>query len=126
SHLYWPADRFDESDTGDHPGGGSWLVARCGEGYLGIVTLRPVDLHVEPHSVVQRGDVTGWVVVGGSAEESSFEAFTSKIRTLHVHHTRGRKPRHGRVTALVGGVDYELRWDGGLFRDGERLPTDYP
>ena len=128
SHLFWPRERFDEHDMGPHPGGGSWLVARCGDGFVGIVTLRPAELGAEPEpqSVVQRGDVTGWVVVAGSSGEGSFEEFTARIRDLHVHHTRGRKPRHGRVTTLIDGIDYELRWDCGLFRDGELLGADYP
>ncbi|NLE96545.1 MAG: hypothetical protein GX596_00950 [Propionibacterium sp.] len=126
SHLFWPRDRFDEHRAGEHPAGGSWLVARSGTGYVGVVTLRPADLDAEPDAVVQRGDVTGWVVLMGDAATEDFDAFTERIRTLPVRHTRGRRPRGGSVAVDVDGTAYELRWRGGLFRDGTPLPADYP
>lgn len=128
SHLFWPTDRFDEHDAGDHHAGGSWLVARAGRGFAGIVTLRPVEMGAEgdPQQVVQRGDVTGWAVVMGSTADESFEDFAERIRTLPMHHVRGRRARNGSITTAVRGSAYELRWRGGLSRDGRRLPTQYP
>ncbi|TRY18548.1 hypothetical protein FOJ82_05310 [Tessaracoccus rhinocerotis] len=128
THLFWPTERFDEHTMGLHPGGGNWLAARCGEGFIGVVSMRPLQLGAEPEpqSVVQSGDVTGWVVLMGSADEGSFAAFCERVRTMPVTHTVGRRPREGSITATLDGVAHELRWDGGLHRDGVRLATDYP
>lgn len=128
THLFWPTERFDEHTMGLHAGGGNWLAARCGDGFVGVVSLQPLQLGAEPEpqSVVQSGDVTGWVVLVGSSDEGTFSDFCERIRSLPVRHEVGRRPRHGSVTTEVDGVSYELRWDGGLYRDGVALPNRYP
>lgn len=128
SHLHWPTARFDEHRTGRHHAGGTWLVARAGDGYVGVVTPRPVDPAAEAGSdaVVQPGDVTGWVVVMGSAAAEDFDAFADRICSLPLRFEPGSRLRRGHVATTVDDSDYELRWRGGLLRDGVRMDTDYP
>lgn len=116
THLFWPTGRFDEHASGPHVVGGSWLVARSGDGYLGIVTTRPLTPGSSPDELVQTGDQTGYVAVLGAAPES-FEDFAAGIRGIRV----ATDP----LTATVAGQVHRLTASG-LSVDGEPQPVQYP
>ncbi len=83
SHLYWPVARFDDERSGTHDGGGTWLAASVGTGYVGIVSASPLSHGSEPDELVQHGDVTGWVVMLGSSEEDgTFDEWSAKVRAV--------------------------------------------
>ncbi len=85
SHLYWPVDQFSEVETGGHAGGGTWLAARAASGYLGVVSTSPLTEGSEPDELVQRGDVTGWVVVLGNADQDgTFDDWSAQVRAIEV------------------------------------------
>lgn len=85
THLYWPAERFNEEISGNHAGGGTWLAARAGASYIGVVSPEPLAAGLEPAERVQRGDVTGWVVVLGDADtDGTFEQWCEQIRAVEV------------------------------------------
>jgi hypothetical protein len=154
THLYWPSDRFDRHDRGDH-----WAVARSGDGLVGVRSLEPMR-QGESDELIQAGTVTAWaVVVAGEEEAGGFEAFREAVRSARFTSGRGGRriafsmgghpvpdddagsatpvPRgHGASghgtgsgSSHAGGLPsgtWRLDWRAGLSRDGRAVDREFP
>lgn len=149
THLYWPRDRFERHDRGDH-----WAVARSGDGLVGVRSLQPMR-QGESDELIQAGTVSAWaVVVAGEEEAGGFEAFAEAIRSAQF--TSGRRGRRvdfsmgervpsddgarsaggvprghgaGSGSPQAGGLPsgtWRLDWRAGLSRDGVAVDREFP
>ncbi|SDL35042.1 glycoside hydrolase family 88 protein [Tessaracoccus oleiagri] len=92
THLYWPTTRFDESRRGRHAGGGDWLAARCGDGYVGVISTVSLVEGSSPDELVAPGSVTGWTVKVGDAHlDGDFDRFCADLAATVVALDRGRR-----------------------------------
>lgn len=118
THLYWPASQFDVSRRGAHSGGGTWLAARSGDGYVSVVSAVPLETGSTPDELVAPGTVTGWVVkVGDARLDGDFDRFCAEIEATPVSLDR-RRPR-----LTVGGHVLDR---AGLRVDGHPVPIHHP
>ena len=123
THLYWPADRFDEVRGGDHVDGGSWLVGRSGSGCVGVVSARRLRAG-GADELIQDGAVTAWCV--RVVDSSDIEAVAAEVRAWRMGLDEGRPAV---VTVTIPGASgghYRLSWRGGMTRNGVAATSDHP
>ncbi|MGC5627981.1 hypothetical protein ACPYO6_07005 [Georgenia sp. Z1344] len=133
SHLLWPTERFERAERGD-----DWLVARSGDGLVGVRSLRPLRVG-DGDELVQAGLLTGWAVVVADAEEG-FEAFRDRVREASLETRDGgstlvlrlegdegaRATEADRHTGRIPAGEWRLHWRGALERDGVPLSRPHP
>lgn len=123
THLFWPADRFDETRRGEHVDGGTWLVGRSRSGLVGVVSARPLRVG-EEDELIQDGDVTAWAVQVSQGDD--VDAFATEVQGWRVRLNPRRRPA---FTADLPGRQagrYHLSWGRGLSRDGAPVAADHP
>ncbi len=119
THLYWPRARFDADASGHHVSGGTWLAARVGEGYVGVVCTAALRPGSEAAELVADGEVTGWVVtVGDSHLDGEFADFCRRTSSLDVGLDTARPAR------LVAGT--RRLTDNGMTVDGRSRSSAHP
>lgn len=78
THAWLPFERFDEVIFSE---GDRLLCARKGESFLALHSLLPMKMGAE-NELIQRGKVTGWACVTGSAGEyGSWQNFTAFMQS---------------------------------------------
>ena len=114
SHVYFPFAQFDETSLGRN-----FVAARKGDVYIGIASLAPLEM-VSEVEVLQRGAVTGWVViVSDPGEYGSYGHLLHELKTARVQLHRDRMIWHGQHHY------YSLRWKGDFTVDGAPVTSDY-
>lgn len=93
THAYVPTERFDEVVERD-----GWVVARCGDGYVGIWSWRPTTWRDHDPAVTFTNGLTGrfdlvagggpdnvWIVEVGDAERwGDFDVFCERLATATI------------------------------------------
>lgn len=114
SHLSFPAALFDDTVLER-----TLVAGRVGNSYLGIVTVEALE-QAGDDELIQPGQVTGYVVVLGSAEEAPWDAFLARVRRHSVRYD------HDTLTCWTPEARYDLHHRGAFRKDGRPLPLTYP
>lgn len=122
SHLWFPAERFDEVVRA-----GRVIVGRIGESLIGVIGLGELR-DGEPGEIVQDGELTAWAVacsdvgVSGSAEH-----FAAGLAATRLVVSSGVTTWH--VAGLPAGAGRRVitvHRDGPALVDGVEISTDHP
>ena len=127
SHVYWPADLFDQEERGDR-----WLAGRVDDSYVGVLALRDLEDGM-PGEVKQYGRYTAWVAIcSDAAEAGSFEWFVAGLRrsAMRLVRERGRRVLEVQTDPMWEPARERWQWRLGPERDfmidGERIDLDHP
>lgn len=114
SHVHFPFATFDDTKVGP-----TWVAGRARNSFIGVVATSPLEMASETE-VVQRGAVTGYVVIlSDTSEYASFRPFVEYIKSRPVLLDRGT------LSAWTVRGRYDLR-RGSLRLDGRPVGSDYP
>lgn len=122
SHLWFPADRFDEVVRRERV-----VVGRRGDALIGVVGLCPL-IEGEPGVVIQRGRLTAWAVacsdtgVSGSARE-----FADALGRTRLVVNRALATWHlGDLPAAAGRAAFTVPRDGAATVDEREVVVEHP
>ncbi|GAB3624948.1 hypothetical protein GCM10027418_30340 [Mariniluteicoccus endophyticus] len=123
SHLWFPADRFDETVRGDRV-----VVGRRGDSLVGVVAAARLTDGTEPGEIVQHGRLTGWGVVCSDTGESGSAAELARAlgRTRLVVGRDLTTWHLGDLPAAGGRRVVGLPRDGAAHVDGREVVVDHP